>query len=232
MARYLLLASLPLLLVASSVPAAAMVGGARAAPDSIARSVVLIVGSRGNFCTGAALARDLVLTAAHCVLPGADYKIVEFDAARQPQLRDVRERDRASEIRSRRPCWRTARPRTWRCSSSPRRSLACEPAACSGARLHRRAGRRLHGRGHRRRGARRRQVGRNRARRRSSRPAGPGTCRSACSIPRPGREAGARRLHRRLRRAGVRSRAGGRPAVIGVVSWSTGPAKRRAVAAG
>src|SRR5256714_7530251 len=75
-------------LVISSPPAAAMVGGAGSAPDSIARSVVLIVGSRGNSCSGVALAPDLVLTAAHCVLPGADYKIVEFEN-RQPQLRDV-----------------------------------------------------------------------------------------------------------------------------------------------
>jgi trypsin len=75
-------------LVISCLPAAALVGGAGAAPDSIARSVVLIVGSRGNSCSGVALARDIVLTAAHCVLPGADYKIVEFDN-RQPQLRDV-----------------------------------------------------------------------------------------------------------------------------------------------
>jgi secreted trypsin-like serine protease len=74
----------------SSCPAAAMVGGAAAAPDAMARAVVLIVGSRGNFCTGAALASDLVLTAAHCVLPGADYKIVEYDSAKQPQLRDVK----------------------------------------------------------------------------------------------------------------------------------------------
>jgi hypothetical protein len=71
------------------VPAAAMVGGASAPPDAIGRAVVLIVGSRGNSCSGVALAPDMVLTAAHCVLPGADYKIVEFDAARQPQLRDV-----------------------------------------------------------------------------------------------------------------------------------------------
>ena len=49
----------------------------------------MLVGSRGNFCTGAAIARDLVLTAAHCVLTGADYKIVEFDANKQPRLRDV-----------------------------------------------------------------------------------------------------------------------------------------------
>src|SRR5262245_34072271 len=70
-------------------PAAAMVGGADAAADALARAIVVIVGSRGNFCSGVALARDLVLTAAHCVLPGAEYKIVEYDSARQPTLRDV-----------------------------------------------------------------------------------------------------------------------------------------------
>lgn len=77
-------------LIATTLSALAMVGGAGAAPPDVARAVVLIVGSRGNSCSGVALARDLVLTAAHCVLPGADYKIVEFDSARQPQLRDVR----------------------------------------------------------------------------------------------------------------------------------------------
>src|SRR5436305_1019921 len=76
-------------LLISSLPTAAIVGGAGMPPDSIAPSVVLIVGSRGNSCSGVALAPDLILTAAHCVLPGADYKIVEFDAARQPQLRDI-----------------------------------------------------------------------------------------------------------------------------------------------
>jgi len=76
-------------LLLSCCPAIAMVGGAGAPPDSIARAVVLVVGSRGNFCTGAALAPDLVLTAAHCVLPGADYKIVEYERG-QPQLRDVK----------------------------------------------------------------------------------------------------------------------------------------------
>jgi len=76
-------------LLISCVEAPAMVGGAGPAPDAIGRSVVVIVGSRGNSCTGVALARDLVLTVAHCVLPGADYKIVEYDSARQPQLREV-----------------------------------------------------------------------------------------------------------------------------------------------
>ena len=66
-----------------------MVGGAPPAAPAIARHVVLIVGSRGTFCTGVAIARDLVLTAAHCTLPGADYKLMEFDAAHQPVLKDV-----------------------------------------------------------------------------------------------------------------------------------------------
>jgi secreted trypsin-like serine protease len=81
-----------LALVLCAAPAAAMVGGAAPAADAKGgASAVLIVGSRGNSCTGAALARDLVLTAAHCVAPGAEYKLVEFDAARRPTLKDVRE---------------------------------------------------------------------------------------------------------------------------------------------
>jgi secreted trypsin-like serine protease len=70
-------------------PAAAMVGGAPEATGEIGRAVVTIVGSRGNFCSGALIAPDLVLSAAHCVGPGADYKIVHYDAQRQPSLRDV-----------------------------------------------------------------------------------------------------------------------------------------------
>src|SRR5580704_5567948 len=75
--------------LALPLPAPAMVGGAAPADAAIARHVVMIVGSRGTFCTGVAIARDLVLTAAHCTLPGADYRLMEFDAAHQPLLRDV-----------------------------------------------------------------------------------------------------------------------------------------------
>lgn len=67
----------------------AMVGGAPPADPAIARHVVILVGSRGNSCSGVAIARDLVLTAAHCVPAGAAYKLVIFDAAHQPQLKDV-----------------------------------------------------------------------------------------------------------------------------------------------
>jgi hypothetical protein len=72
-----------------SAPAYAIVGGGVPSTEGIGRSVVTIVGSRGNFCTGALFAPKLALTAAHCVQPGATYKIVEYGADRQPQLRDV-----------------------------------------------------------------------------------------------------------------------------------------------
>jgi hypothetical protein len=75
--------------LALRLAAHAMVGGAPPADPALARHVVLIVGSRGTFCTGVAIARDLVLTAAHCTQPGADYKLMEFDAAHQPLLRDA-----------------------------------------------------------------------------------------------------------------------------------------------
>jgi len=72
------------------LPAEAIVGGAAPIDDGIGRSVVTIVGSRGNFCTGSLIAPALVLTVAHCVQPGADYKIVEYDAEKKPQLKDVK----------------------------------------------------------------------------------------------------------------------------------------------
>src|SRR5947208_13319759 len=72
-----------------SAPAHAIVGGGVPSTDGIGRSVVTIVGSRGNFCSGALIAPQLVLTAAHCVQPGADYKLVDQEAGGPPQLRDV-----------------------------------------------------------------------------------------------------------------------------------------------
>ena len=73
----------------TSFPATAMVGGAQPTNEGAGRAVVMLTGSRGTFCSGVALGRDLVLTAAHCVLPGATYKLIDFDAARQPVLKDI-----------------------------------------------------------------------------------------------------------------------------------------------
>jgi len=84
---FVMSASLALLL---SFPAAAIVGGAAPSMEGVGRSVVTIVGSRGNFCSGSLIAPTLVLTVAHCVQPGADYKIVEYGADRAPELKDVK----------------------------------------------------------------------------------------------------------------------------------------------
>jgi secreted trypsin-like serine protease len=72
--------------------AAAMVGGAPPAASGIGRSVVLILGSYGassTACTATAIGRDLLLTAAHCVQPGADYKLVASETGDAPVLKDV-----------------------------------------------------------------------------------------------------------------------------------------------
>ncbi|MGZ3410080.1 MAG: S1 family peptidase [Xanthobacteraceae bacterium] len=67
----------------------AMVGGAAPADPAIARHVVLIVGSRGTACTGVVIARDVILTVAHCAAPDATYKWVSFDNGGQPTLNDI-----------------------------------------------------------------------------------------------------------------------------------------------
>jgi hypothetical protein len=83
--RTLAVAGLTLLL---SAPADAIVGGGAPSAEGVGRAVVTIVGSRGNFCTGALIAPKLVLTAAHCVQPGAEYKIRRLMA--RTQLQDVK----------------------------------------------------------------------------------------------------------------------------------------------
>jgi hypothetical protein len=67
----------------------AMVGGAPPATDGVGRSIVMILGSYGTACTATAIAGDLLLTAAHCVQPGADYKLVDSAPGRQPVLKDI-----------------------------------------------------------------------------------------------------------------------------------------------
>ena len=70
-------------------PVHAIVGGAATDTSTTGRSVVTIVGSRGNFCSGAVIAADLVLTAAHCVPSTASYKIV-IPGESPPRLIDVK----------------------------------------------------------------------------------------------------------------------------------------------
>jgi len=64
-----------LLSVALATPAFAITGNAPPASGFAATSIVMLVDSRGGLCTGTALARDLVLTAAHCVARPANYRV-------------------------------------------------------------------------------------------------------------------------------------------------------------
>jgi len=56
-------------------PAGALTGNAPPATGWAARPIVMIVDAKGDLCTGTALARDLVLTAAHCVTRAIDYQV-------------------------------------------------------------------------------------------------------------------------------------------------------------
>ena len=55
-------------------PAFAINGG-KNAPADIAAQTVQIVSTRGSICSAAVIARDLLLTAGHCVQPKADYAV-------------------------------------------------------------------------------------------------------------------------------------------------------------
>jgi secreted trypsin-like serine protease len=59
-------------------PALALTGNAPPAAGWAARPIVMIVDTRDDLCTGTALAPDLVLTAAHCVIRKVDYTIKPY----------------------------------------------------------------------------------------------------------------------------------------------------------
>jgi secreted trypsin-like serine protease len=61
-----------------STPAFAVTGNAPPAEGWAARPIVMIVDTRDDLCTGTALARDLVLTAAHCVARPVAYQVKAY----------------------------------------------------------------------------------------------------------------------------------------------------------
>jgi len=78
MRRPLLALAVVLLTIAPAAiaPTLALVGNATVVrTGNVGRHIVMIVSTRGNLCTGTALARDLVLTAGHCVAPAATYRV-------------------------------------------------------------------------------------------------------------------------------------------------------------
>jgi secreted trypsin-like serine protease len=57
------------------VPALAVTGQAPPATGWAARAIVMVVDQHGDLCTGTALTRDLVLTAAHCIARNESYEV-------------------------------------------------------------------------------------------------------------------------------------------------------------
>jgi secreted trypsin-like serine protease len=70
-------------------PALAVTGNAPPAAIWAARPIVMIVDARDDLCTGTALARDLVLTAAHCVNRPVDYTIKPYQTGTPIPVRAI-----------------------------------------------------------------------------------------------------------------------------------------------
>jgi secreted trypsin-like serine protease len=75
-------------------PAFAVTGNAPPAGGFAARPIVMVVDERGDLCTGTALARDLVLTAAHCVAGKRDYRIKVFQTGQSLAVRTIAQHPR------------------------------------------------------------------------------------------------------------------------------------------
>jgi secreted trypsin-like serine protease len=72
-----------------SAPASAVTGNAPPAAVWAARPIVMVVDARNDLCTGTALTRDLVLTAAHCVTRPVDYTIKPYQTGVQVPVRTI-----------------------------------------------------------------------------------------------------------------------------------------------
>jgi hypothetical protein len=72
-------------LVAFQTPAAAIVGGAKD-ESPLARASVMVLSSKGGVCSAVVVARDVVLTAAHCVTGAPEYRVHWRDEEKVPVL--------------------------------------------------------------------------------------------------------------------------------------------------
>jgi secreted trypsin-like serine protease len=70
-------------------PALALTGNAPPATGWAARPIVMVEDSNGDLCTGTALARDLVLTAAHCVTRKLRYDVKAYQDGATIPVRSI-----------------------------------------------------------------------------------------------------------------------------------------------
>jgi Trypsin len=80
---------LAVLALSLSAPALAVTGQAPPATGWAARAIVMVIDPRGDLCTGTALARDLVLTAAHCVARKERYEVKPYQTGKTIPVRGV-----------------------------------------------------------------------------------------------------------------------------------------------
>jgi hypothetical protein len=72
---------------------------AKLAAGDIARAVIGILGPHNSFCTATAVARNMLLTAAHCVQPGSTYKAQYKDGSGLRQFSDVADLEQAPQYK-------------------------------------------------------------------------------------------------------------------------------------
>ena len=70
-------------------PAFALTGNAPPADGYAARAIVMLTDPRGDLCTGTALTRDLVLTAAHCVARPLSYQVKTYQSGQTISVRGI-----------------------------------------------------------------------------------------------------------------------------------------------
>ena len=74
----------------AATPAFAISGQAPPAAGFAARAIVMLIDNRGDLCTATALTRDLVLTAAHCVVIPATYRVRVFQNGAMADVDKIR----------------------------------------------------------------------------------------------------------------------------------------------
>ncbi len=82
-----------------SAPVAALGGAAASEAGRLDRRAVMVLGSRGNACTGTVLSPRIVITAAHCVSGSGRYAVAYREGG-SPVLQEVAEVVRHPEFRT------------------------------------------------------------------------------------------------------------------------------------